>query len=133
MSLFRKSEEKVAQEKAAQAEVDRLMALPVDDLAAELLPAFGPEGIPHSGGGIRPQELCKWLLASYPRSFWINPGQLLMPVREGLQALEHANLLSSAPYERMTIWRITRLGDTALAEGKTRQYLRDEVNQWTAR
>ncbi len=133
MSLFRKSEEKVTQERAAQTEVDRLKELSVDDLAAELLPAFGPEGIPHSGGGLRPQELCKWLLTSYPRAFWINPGQLLMPVREGLQRLEHANLLSSAPYERMTVWRITRLGETALAEGKARQYLGGEIDQWSAR
>jgi hypothetical protein len=44
-------------------------------------------------------------------------------VREGLQKLEHAELVNSTPRDNVTIWRITRLGDTALAEGTVEQHV----------
>lgn len=117
--LFGKSEEKAAQEAAALAELERLKGLPVADLAGELLPAFGPDGIPHARAGVRPQQLCKWLMGSYPRASKFNPGQLLMPVREGLQNLEHAELVTSSGLDRASIWRVTRLGENQLAQGET--------------
>jgi hypothetical protein len=42
--LFRKSEKKVAAEAAMQAEIERLKALSVEDLAVALLPGWGPDG-----------------------------------------------------------------------------------------
>jgi hypothetical protein len=44
MGLFGNKVEKQAKEAAAREEVDRLLGLPVADLAIEILPAFGPEG-----------------------------------------------------------------------------------------
>ena len=44
--LFRRSEEKAAQKAAADGEIERLRALSVDDLAADLLPGLGT-GWPH--------------------------------------------------------------------------------------
>ena len=44
MGLFGNKVEKRAEEAAAQEAVDRLVGLPVADLAVEILPAFGPDG-----------------------------------------------------------------------------------------
>jgi hypothetical protein len=41
MALFGNREEKRAKAAAAQAESERLVALPVRELAAEIMPAFG--------------------------------------------------------------------------------------------
>ena len=123
--LFRKSEQKIAQESAAQAEFERLTALPVAHLAAELLPAFGP-------GATRPAQsaagACLWLMASYPHSAKYSI-DLKRPVREAIQALEHADLLigrvrSGGTGNTQMIVNITRLGESALAEGGVRSYLK---------
>jgi hypothetical protein len=122
--LFGKSEEKIAQEAAAQAAFERLSALPVADLAAEILPAFGPDQTrtAHSLVGA-----CVWLMDSQPRGkrYLID---LKRPVQEALQALEHAGLLigkvrSGGSGNAQTIMNITRMGETALAEGDIRRYL----------
>jgi hypothetical protein len=42
--LFGKSEEKKAEKAAAKAEVERINALPVAELARDLMPAFGHDG-----------------------------------------------------------------------------------------
>jgi hypothetical protein len=45
---------------------------------------------------------------------------LLIPVREGLQRLEHANLvmqMASRSVDSSTRWRITKTGEEALAAG----------------
>lgn len=123
MSLFGRNPEKAAQAAAAEAELERLRSLPVEELAVAILPALGPDGIPHARAGIRVQPLCKWLVADYPGASKFNPGQLMIPVRDALQRLEHANLVSSTPYERQSVWRITTLGETALAENATERYL----------
>jgi hypothetical protein len=123
MSLFRKSDDKVRQEDEGQAELARLQALSVEGLAIELLPAFTPER-PGSWQGLRVQELCKWLVRDYPGARKFNPLQLLGPVREALQRLEHRELVTSSTYDRSSIWRITRLGETALAEGAVERYVK---------
>lgn len=92
--LFGKSEEKVAREEAGRAEFERLTALPVVDLALELMPAFGPDG-PHGtgpNGGINILQLLGWVSQTrFPRGIsYVR--QLLEPVREGVQALDHAGL-----------------------------------------
>lgn len=120
--LFRKSEEKVAQETAAQTEIERLKALSVNDLAIELLPGFGPDG--SKGHSLRMQQLCTWLVRDFPSAGKFNPLQMLGPVREGLQKLEHAELVYSSTHDRASIWRITRLGETALREGTIEQHVK---------
>jgi hypothetical protein len=65
MGLFGNKEEKAAKAAAAQAESERLIALPVADLAAEIMPAFGPDGIEAKSGHRQgPTEVTEWLFAS---------------------------------------------------------------------
>jgi hypothetical protein len=122
--LFGKSEEKAAQEAAAEAEVERLNALPVATLAAEIMPAFGPDGPRSAGGrGINILQVANWLIASYPRGTKYLQ-QLQTPVREGVQALEHAGLVQRwGPASAGSRLSATRLGETALAEGDVLRHL----------
>jgi hypothetical protein len=122
--LFGRSDERAAQDAAAGAEFERLCALPVADLAAEILLAFGPdqERPAHSVAGA-----CVSLMDSQPRGrrYLID---LKRPVQEAIQALEHAGLLvgkvrSGGSGNTQMIMNITRLGETALAEGDVRRYL----------
>ena len=76
--LFRRSEEKAAREEAGRVEFERLMALPVADLARELMPGFGPDGLQPSHGrdsglpasglpawGINLLQLVRWVSKTY--------------------------------------------------------------------
>jgi hypothetical protein len=121
--LFRKSETKVAEEAAAQVEIDRLRALGIEDLAGALLPALGPDGVNH-GQSVRIQELCNYLVRDFPGARQLKPLQLMTRVREVLETLEHAGLVSSISQQRLPVWRITRLGITTLADGTIRQHVR---------
>lgn len=116
--LFRKSEKKVAQQAAVQAEIGRLKALGVEDLAVALLPALGSGGV-GQGHSVRPQQLCNYLLKDFPGAGQLSPLELMPSVRAGLEKLEQAGLVSSVSYERSPVWRITTLGETALDEATT--------------
>ena len=120
--LFRKSEEKIAQQTAADTELKRLAGLSVDDLALEILPAFTPDGLHPGASGVRVQEVCKWLMSSYPGAS--NPYQILGPVNEGLQRLEHAGfVLRRGQQGGGSRYTATRLGETSLADGTAKQAL----------
>ena len=118
--MFGKSEENSARE----AEAERLCALPVADLATEIMPVFGP-GQPGSEVAIATGNVINYLLESYPGG----PkrlSQLERPVREGLQMLEHAGLILVVPTDTYGgVLFVTRLGEKALAEGTVRRYLSD--------
>lgn len=125
--LFGNKDEKAAREAAAKAESQRLVALPVTDLAAELMPAFGPDGLQtRSGHRQGPVELSTWLLSSFSTSVKYRQ-PLLGPVMEGLQALEHAGLVERRGFgggsSSSSTCHATRLGQTALGEGSVRRYL----------
>ncbi len=129
MSLFGNKEEKNAQDAAAKAETDRLTSLPVVDLADELMGAFGPEGkknprgLMGAGETINLLQVLEWLLSDYPRSSKYWP-QLDQPVREGLQVLEHADLISKTALPKGGVrMNATRLGVEALADGSVKQKL----------
>ena len=122
--LFRKREQKIAQEAAAEAECERLIALSAADLAAELLPAFGP-------AQKRPAQslvgACLWLTSSFPggKKYLLD---VKRPVEEAVQTLENAGLFtgrvrSGGSGHAQTIINITHLGETALAEDNVRRYL----------
>jgi hypothetical protein len=70
--------------------------------------------------GARVQEITKGMLDDFGSSMRVNPGVLMIPVREGLQRLEHANLVmqtASSNVDSSTRWRITKAGEEALAGG----------------
>ena len=130
--------------------IDWVASLPPADLAAELMPAFGPYG-PKGGAALTPgsfendhisrQDLENWLLHvhGYPelgfaqRSY----GKLLHgPIREAVQLLEHAELVYvrylGSEYDGVDHWAgwsATRLGLAALAGGKdaVRQRIKDRT------
>ena len=121
-ALFRKSEEKIAQEDAASAEAERLVALPPPDLAAEVLPAFAPENVKtHVHSSLM---ACQWLMSSFPKGTRYPLKELDPPVRAALQVLLNAGLLMErAQPNRPPQMHITPLGETALVEGDVRRYL----------
>jgi hypothetical protein len=124
MGLFGHKEEKRAKEAAAQAESDRLLALPVRELAVEIMPAFGPDGInAKSGHRQGPMEVVSWLLPDTPVKY---RQPMLGPVIEALGVLEHAELLTRRTFGskgQASTYHATRLGETALVEGTIRQQL----------
>lgn len=115
-----KTEEKRAQEGQAQEEIDRLKGLAPEQLAAEILPAMASDDVKAKLSGARVQEISKGMLDGFGSSMRVNPGVLLIPIREGLQRLEHANLvmqMASSNVDASTRWRITKAGEEALAAG----------------
>ena len=121
--LFRRNEEKAARKAAAKQEIERLRALSVDDLAVKVLPGLGPDGPTH-GTSIRVQQLCEYLLEDYPDAGRMDTLDLLAPVSRALDMLEGARLVSPISVQRSPVWRITPLGETALADGTVRERVR---------
>jgi hypothetical protein len=122
--LFKKSEAKQAEEEAAKAEADRLGALPPAELAVELMPVFGPDGPTRRGptGGINIVQVLSGFMSKTPHGTRYLR-QLDAPVREGLQVLEHAELILRTTRQETTWYKATRLGETALAEGTVQQHI----------
>ncbi len=123
--LFGNREEKRAQEAAAQAEADRLLALPLEDFAAEMLPAFGPDGPGKGEKSLNILQIGSFLMRRHPRgASHIRP--LLDPIRDAAQRLEHANLIRNQVLgtggARLAV---TQLGLEAIASGNPRRYLPD--------
>ena len=122
--MFRKSAEKVAEEAAAQAEIKRLKALSVNDLAVELLRGLGPNGA-NKGYSVRVQQLCTYLVRDFPGAGNIKTLELMSRVGEGLQRLEQAELVYEISHQRSSVWRITRLGEATLADGTIQQHIKE--------
>lgn len=120
--LFRRSEEKAARKAAAKAEIQRLRALPVDDLAEALMPGLSRDGPTH-GTSIREQQLCEFLLADHPGAGHMDTLDLIAPVGRALDRLRVAGLVSPISVQRSPVWRITPLGESTLAAGTVRQRL----------
>jgi hypothetical protein len=120
--LFGKSEERIAREAAAQAEIERLRALTTEELAVLLLPALGPDVTPR-GHHRRSQQLCEYLLRDFPGAGQTRTLQLMSPVRRALEKLQDAGLVSAFHLERSPLWQITSLGTNVLAEGTTERHL----------
>lgn len=118
--LFRKSEERVAREAAAQAEIARLKGLGIEELALLVLPALGAEGTERY---LREQQLCEYLLRDFPGIGQTKPLQLMARVGRALVRLEDAGLAESLALERSPRWRVTTLGASVLAEGTAAERL----------
>jgi hypothetical protein len=120
-----------------EAELQRLDALPVSALAAEVLnKAFQAEYEPDSGmkevGDVIDAMLPPHGEYSGPFYKWPRPStaeyRLRDLVREGLQVLEHARLLMPKGYSTNGNWYhsgyvTTRLGRAAMADGSVEQVL----------
>jgi hypothetical protein len=118
--FFRRSEEKRAREQQAQEEIDRLQGLGPEQLAVEILPVLVSDDLKGKLVGARVQEISKGMLDGFGSSMRVNPGVLLIPIKEGLQRLEHANLvmqMASSNVDNSTRWRITKAGEEVLAAG----------------
>lgn len=124
MGLFGNKEQRRERESAAQAESDRLLALSSRELAAEVMPAFGPDGIgAKSGHRQGPIEVVGWLLPDASVKY---RQPLLGPVIEALGVLEHADLLTRRAFGNTghaSTYHATRLGESTLAEGTIREQL----------
>jgi hypothetical protein len=121
--LFRKGEDKAEQDAAGAAELERLTALSPVELAAEIMPAFGPDG-PRSSGGLNAVQIAQWLMASYTRSPGLKP--LLPPIQKATQALENVGLVEqkqSGLGTGSSSAKATPLGERALTEETVHQYL----------
>jgi hypothetical protein len=120
--LFRKNPEKEARKAAARREVERVRAMDIADLAEALMPAFGPEG-PTKGASVRLQQLCEYLLTDFPGAGQTATLDLRVPTRKALDLIHDAGLISPISVQREPLWRITPLGEVALAEGTVRRRL----------
>jgi hypothetical protein len=121
--LFRKGEDKAEQDAAGEAELARLSALSAPELAAEIMPAFGPDG-PRSSGGLNAVQIAQWLMASYARSPGLKP--LLPPIQKATQALESVGLVEqkqSGLGTGSSSAKATPLGEQALGEHTVQQHL----------
>jgi hypothetical protein len=83
---------------------------------------FGPDGPEGRGpsGGINILQVGIALLEKIPRGTKYM-SQLQEPIREGLQVLEHAELVLRTTRQSGTWYNATRLGATALADGTAQQ------------
>ena len=123
MPLFGKSQEKLAREAAAKAEAERLMALPVTDVAAELMEAFRPsDGTAASGKG--DLQIAMWTMRSFKGGDH-HVRELKAPVAEGLQVLINAGLLVRTESRGPGWLKVTRAGETALAQNNVRECLQE--------
>jgi len=120
MGLFGNKADKQARLAAGAAESQRLRSLPARALAAEVMPAFGPDGM-NFGAAHRqgPMEVVRWLL---PGAAVRDRQPVLGPVVEALGVLEHANLLTRRSAETPSYYA-SRLGIAALAGGTVRTEL----------
>jgi hypothetical protein len=127
MGLFGNKEEKVAEETAGAAEVERLNALSTDDLAAELMPAFGPDGAKAKGrSGSAAMAVIQWLVADYPRHPSLRPLADSVPV--ALQRLAAVGLLKttgSGIGTGVQSYSLTPAGEEALTDDSVAQRLGD--------
>jgi hypothetical protein len=111
--------------RARQVEFERLVAMPpAAELAAQLLPAFGPHGA-KGGKPLTTDDLANWMIRDYRLNFRERAlflTKLGGPIAEALRVLAHAELVcvtkrSEAPDN----WRATKLGLESLARGTYRQ------------
>ncbi len=138
MPLFRQGNDP-AEEEAAQARQqarqqatnDHARAMfewasgaPAGDLAAELMPAFGPDG--PKRGQLDLGNLTNWL-SGYPPALRLLRG----PMLEAMQLLEDANLvyIDNISDAGSRSWSATRFGLATLANGKAavRQRIKDRT------
>jgi catechol 2,3-dioxygenase-like lactoylglutathione lyase family enzyme len=65
------------------------------------------------------------MLSDFHVPMTVNPGVLLLPIKEAVQRLEHANLVMqmASNVDNASRWRITTVGEQTLADGSVAQKL----------
>jgi hypothetical protein len=121
VGLFGNKQEKAARHAAAEAEVARLKSLGASELAVELIAAFSPDDSGRSPGLGELQVAMSAMAASKGSAGDL--AALRDPVREALQLLENAGLLTRVPARGGGWFQLTALGKEAVAEGAVRQTL----------
>jgi hypothetical protein len=120
MGIFGDKQAKRAEEEAAKTEADRLVALPVADLATEILPAFGPAGPGKGDKEIGTLQIGMFLMDDFPQGRQFIK-QLVDPIHEGIQALENAGLIERRNHNIGTSTvKVTRAGLDAIESGGER-------------
>ncbi|HEY4276985.1 MAG TPA: hypothetical protein VGM91_02125 [Conexibacter sp.] len=121
MGIFGNKARREAEQAAATAEVERLIALSPTELAGELMPAFGPDGAPGKGRqGVPPLQIVTWLLRSSGRN-GADLRALVPAVLAGLETLRSVGLVTQTTSgTNGQRWSPTPLGETALADGTFR-------------
>jgi hypothetical protein len=146
MPLFGEKANHMANDDAAhpklvnQPMIDWLNRVPPAELAAELMPGFGPNGAEpylRDSQDFTHRSLEEWLFYRhgypYQGTPWSRfyPDGRCWPILEALQLLEHAELIYISEIQDSgdRRWRPTRLGLSALAEGKdvVRQRIKDRT------
>lgn len=121
MGLFGNRQGKAARHAASEAEVARLKGLGASELAVELMAAFHP-----GDGGGSPElgelQVAMWAMAGTKGSAG-NVAALRDPVREALQVLENANLLTRVPARGGGWFKLSAVGKEAIAGDTVRQVL----------
>jgi hypothetical protein len=122
----RNKQQKQAEDATAKEEADRIAGLPVAEVAVEILPAFGPEG-PGKGGtkSIGTFQIGMFMMRDYPRGNQYMK-ELLAPIREGTQALEHAGLIEIRATNNGGVAEramVTRLGLATIEDGSAAEKL----------
>jgi hypothetical protein len=119
VGLFGDKEKKKQEEAAAHEAAERFAAMSPKELAAEILPAVAAK---HDNQ----LTIANFLMKPYPRGTSEISG-LLQPVKEAIQALEHAGLIlvrvQGGTGGAATQASLTRLGETAFEEGDVAKYL----------
>jgi hypothetical protein len=125
VGLFGNKEKKAAEEAAGAAEVERLGSLSTEELAVELMPAFGPDGAKAKGrAGSNAMTVIQWLVRDYPRHPSLRPLADSVPV--ALQRLTAAGLLKASGSgigAAVDSYSLTPAGEEARAEGSVEQRL----------
>jgi isoaspartyl peptidase/L-asparaginase-like protein (Ntn-hydrolase superfamily) len=121
VGLFGNKQEKAARHAEAEAEVARLTALSAVELAIELMAAFsaGKRGRSPELGEL---QVAMWTMANHNGSAG-NVAALRDAVREALQVLENANLLTRVPARGGGWFKLSAAGEQALASDTVRQTL----------
>jgi len=122
MALFGNKEEKAARQAAAEAEVARLKALAPAGLAVELMKVYANG----SASGLNELQAGMALLSGVKGSAG-QVGELREAVREAVQTLENAGLLSRVQARGGGWMTITQAGHEAIAAGAVSQSLERPV------
>lgn len=117
---------------AARADVKRFIEMPPAELAATLMPVFGPGGPPvrkpwWGAQGIEVLQVCDWLMRDHKQGYRERP-HVRDAVTRALHLLDNAGLIENTRrWARLgalgATLRPTALGEAVIAEGTVREHL----------